>query len=212
MRILAGLSRPSAGWAKIAGHDIVGDPLAAKQRLAYVPESGALYTLLTGREHLALAAALRGISPTQAQPKIDRLLQLFELGPVIDRRIDTLSKGQKQKVALSTAFLSDAEVLFLDEPLDGLDVTAARALKDLMFERVAQGGAILYSSHILDVVERVCHRAIIIHQGKVVADAPTQTLVARSKDASLESIFHQLIQSDQIEGLAGAFPGPKGKK
>jgi ABC-2 type transport system ATP-binding protein len=195
MRILAGLLAPSSGKVLIAGHDVVTSPIEAKRRLAFVPESGALYSLLSPREHLALVSDLHELDPAVAKERSDRLLDEFDLVLLADRRIDTLSKGQKQKVVLATALLHDADVLLLDEPLNGLDVHAARALEQMMKEVVARGGAILYSSHILDVVERICERTIILHQGRIVADAPTAELLSRSRDARLESIFHELTES-----------------
>jgi ABC-2 type transport system ATP-binding protein len=205
MRMLAGLLEPSSGEVFLAGRDMVRDPIEAKRRLGFVPESGALYTLLSAREHLALVSDLHELEPARAAADTARLFELFGLAKLADRRIDTLSKGQKQKVALSTAFLHAPEVLILDEPLNGLDVEAARALKQLMQELAARGGAILYSSHILDVVERVCDRAIIIHRGRVLADAPTRELVGRSREASLEAVFHELVTSASVEGLQGVF-------
>ncbi len=193
LKMLTGLLAPSGGSVRIAGHDVTTQPLEAKRKLGFVPESGALYSLLSAREHLKLVSDLHELEPHKASATADALLTRFELHGVADRRIDTLSKGQRQKVALATALLHEPEVLLLDEPLNGLDVQAARVFKDLILEIAERGGTVLFSSHILDVVERVCHRAIILHQGEVVADAPTSELVARSKDKSLESVFHQLV-------------------
>lgn len=196
MRILAGLLAPTSGRALIAGHDVVTSPIEAKRRVAFVPESGALYSLLSPREHLALVSDLHELDPKLAKQRSDRLLEELDLVGLANRRIDTLSKGQKQKVALATALLHDADVLLLDEPLNGLDVNAARALEGMMRDVVARGGAILYSSHILDVVQRVCERTIILHQGRIVADAPTAELLSRARDARLESVFHELTTTD----------------
>ncbi len=121
-----------------------------------------------------------------------------------DRRIDTLSRGQRQKVALATALLHEPPVLLLDEPLNGLDITGARVVKDLLLEVAARGGVVLFSSHILEVVERLCHRAIILHQGEIIADAPTAELLARAKDQRLESVFHQLVSAPPAAGEPAA--------
>lgn len=211
MRILGGLLRPTSGVAAIAGHDVHAEPMQAKRRLGYVPESGALYSLLSAREHLALVCDLHEVEPSEGARRTEQLFERFQLTKVADRRIDTLSKGQKQKVALATAFVHEPTVLILDEPLNGLDVEAARALRELMAGVAERGGAILYSSHILDVVERVCHRAIILHGGRIVADAPTKELVRRSKEATLEAVFHELVTSDQLGELKGAFPERPGR-
>lgn len=203
LKALTGLLSPTGGAALIHGHDVRSDTLAAQRCFGFVPDGGGLYSLLTGREHLALVAELHGVPAGLAAERTAALLHRFDAAGFVDRRVDTLSKGQRQKVALLTALLHQPKVLFLDEPLNGLDVTAARALKDLLVEHARGGGTVLFSSHILDVVERICDRAIILHRGEVVADAATSELVARSKDRTLESIFHQLVTSDRVEGLEG---------
>jgi ABC-2 type transport system ATP-binding protein len=204
MRILAGLLAPDQGTVRIAGHDVVASPLAAKRALGYAPESGALFSLLTVREHLELCADLHELLPDRAEARMNELVELFGLGRQLHQRIDTLSKGQRQKVVLSTTLLHEPEVLLLDEPLSGLDVEAAAALKELLRERVARGGAVLYSSHILDVVERIADRVIILAGGEIVADAPTDELLRRAADKRLESIFRELSRARE-EGLAGVF-------
>ncbi|MGC4121220.1 MAG: ABC transporter ATP-binding protein [Myxococcales bacterium] len=204
LKMLSGLLAPSSGAVRIAGLDPTRAPLEVKRKLGFVPESGALFGLLTAREHLELVADLHELPAAQAKARSGELLSMFALENLAGRRIDKLSKGQKQKVALATALLHEPEVLLLDEPLNGLDVESARAFKELMQQTVARGGTVLFSSHILDVVERLCHRAIILHQGAVVADAPTAELVARSKDKSLESVFHELVTSEKAAGAQGA--------
>ena len=205
LRILAGLLAPSEGSVRIAGHDIVAAPLAAKRALGYAPESGALFSLLTVREHLELVADLYELAPEVTEARVKGLLELFGLERQADQRIDTLSKGQRQKVVLSTTLLHEPKVLLLDEPLSGLDVEAAAVLKDLLRELVARGGAVLYSSHILDVVERISDRVIIVADGTIVADAPTSELLSGSDDKRLESVFRTLVRAREVEGLAGAF-------
>jgi ABC-2 type transport system ATP-binding protein len=205
IKILAGVLRPDGGQARVGGHDVVESSLEAKRLIGYVPESGALYGLLTPREHLHLVADLHDLEPAVADERIGQAFEAFGLAELGNRRIDTLSKGQKQKTLLATALLHDPEVLLLDEPLNGLDVTAARQLKEIIRGLAERGRTILYCSHILDVVERVRDRAIILDEGEVVADASTAELVARSSDKTLESVFHSLVRSDDVQGLAGAF-------
>lgn len=192
LKLLTGLLAPSAGTIRIAGHDLAKSPLEARRSFGFCPDSGALFPLLTAREHLQLMSDLHELEPAKAAAKTDELLALFELQPLADRTIDTLSKGQRQKVALANALLHEPPVLFLDEPLNGLDVSAVRAFKMLVQQHAKAGGAVLFSTHILDVVERICHRTIIIHKGQLVADAPTAELLGRSKDATLESVFAEL--------------------
>ncbi|MGE0707004.1 MAG: ABC transporter ATP-binding protein [Planctomycetota bacterium] len=205
IKILAGILEPSSGTVRIAGHDLTQDPLAVKRVLGYVPESGALYGLLSGREHLSLVADLHELEPARAASKIQQLLELFGLEAVCDRRIDSLSKGQKQRVAIAGALLHDPEVVLLDEPLNGLDANAVRSFKDLIAGLAAKGRTVLYCSHVLDVVERICERAIIIAGGKIVADAPTSELVQRSQEKTLEGVFHALTRAADDEVLAQAF-------
>lgn len=193
--MVAGILAPDAGSVRLGGHEMGAEPLAAKAMLGFVPESGGLYGLLTVLEQLSLVADLHDLEPALAEERVDRLLGLFDLTDLALRRIDTLSKGQRQKVALATALVHEPKVILLDEPLDGLDAKSARTVKDLLRGLADRGRAILFSSHILDVVERMCDRAIILHRGEVVADAPTRELLTLTQDASLEAAFHQLTRS-----------------
>jgi ABC-2 type transport system ATP-binding protein len=173
--------------------------------IGYVSHEGGLYPLLSVREHLTLVADLHELDETQSTAKTDELIALFEMKDFVDKRIDSLSRGQRQRVALSCALLHDPKILLLDEPLTGLDVSAARALRAYLRQMADQGCAVLYSSHILDVVERVCDRAIILSGGRIVADAPTTELVQRSADKTLESVFHALTRTENLDDLKGAF-------
>ena len=192
LNILSGILAPDAGAARVAGHDVVEDALDAKRGLGFLPESGALYSLLSVREHLHLCADLHGVEPEETDARLATLWDLFDLKAVADRRIDTLSKGQRQKTALCATLLHDPDVILLDEPLNGLDVHAAGALKDILRDLAAQGRTILYSSHILDVVERLCDRVVILDEGRVVADAPTAELAGTR---TLEEAFHALTRA-----------------
>ena len=205
MRILAGLIAPSGGRVQLAGFDLEREPLAVKRRLGYLPETGALYASLSAHEHLLLLSDLYELDPITTRARIEALTERLGLGGLLNRKIDSLSKGQKQKVAVCTAFLHEPDILLLDEPLNGLDVESVRTLRDMIREVAARGGAVLYSSHILDVVERVCDRALILAEGRIVADAPTSELTARASDHRLETIFHQLVKSKDIDDLRGAF-------
>jgi ABC-2 type transport system ATP-binding protein len=205
LRILAGVLRPDAGAVALAGHDLVTDGLQARRALGFVPDDGALYGLLTVGEHLALVSDLHELDEGPAASRAEELLALFDIGSFVGRRIDTLSKGQRQKAALVAALLPDPRILLLDEPLSGLDARAARVLRDLLRGLADRGRAVLYSSHVLDVVERVCDRAVILDEGRIVADAPTSELLAASQDRTLESVFHKLTRAADLEGLADAF-------
>jgi len=203
IKILAGILQPDAGQARISGHDVKADSLAAKRALGYVPESGALYGLLSIREHLKLVADLYELEPKSAAQKVGQALELFSLEEVADQRVDTLSKGQRQKTAIAAGLLHDPEVVLFDEPLNGLDANAARQLKELIAGLAERGKAILYCSHVLDVVERICDRAVILAGGELVADAPTSELLAKAE--SLEAVFQSLTRAEDDEVLRAAF-------
>ena len=205
LKTLVGLLRPSEGRVRIDGNDPNGEDLTSREMVGYVSHEGGLYPLLSVREHLTLVADLHELDEGVSDRRTDELIALFEMSTFIDKRIDSLSRGQRQRVALCCALVHDPKVLLLDEPLTGLDVSAARALRRRLREMADQGCAVLYSSHILDVVERVCDRAIILADGRIVADEPTSELVQRSDDKTLESVFHALTRSDTIEDLKGAF-------
>ncbi len=202
VKILCGMLRPSAGEASVAGFDVGRDPIEVKRRIGYVPEQGTLYGSLTPHEFLSLICELFAIEPAEIGDRIARYLRLFDLSATAQQRIETLSKGMRQKLLISAALIHDPQVLLMDEPLDGLDVYSARLVKDLMRNLAAEGKTILYSSHVLDVVQRMCDRVIILHRGRVVADAPTQELLGRGSDASLEDVFQSLTCSPEQQQLA----------
>ena len=154
---------------------------------------------------MSLVSDLYELDPKAANEKIGQLFELFGIENLANRRIDSLSKGQRQKVAIVSALLHDPQVVLLDEPLNGLDANAARSLKDIIAGLAERGRAVLYCSHILDVVERICDRAIIISEGKIVADAPTAELLTRFQESTLEGVFHSLTRAKDVEGLADAF-------
>jgi ABC-2 type transport system ATP-binding protein len=204
LKILCGVLRPTAGRAAVAGFDVTRAPLEAKRRLGYVPESGAMYNLLTPREFLALVGELFALDPGLARERTDAYLRLFRLAEAADVRLEGLSKGMRQKVLIASALLHDPPVLLMDEPLNGLDVYTTRLVKDLLADRAASGKTVLYSSHVLDVVERVCQRVVILSRGRVVADAPTAELLERSHDATLESLFQSLTTTAEEQQSADA--------
>ena len=176
LRMLTGMIPPDAGTATVAGHDITRDPLAVKRAIGYVPESGALFEALTGFEYLMMVARLYGLDEATAEERIRSFAGFFELADVTLRGklLGAYSKGMKRKVAISSALLHRPPVVFFDEPLDGLDANSAVGFKTLIQTLARDGQTIVYSSHILDVVERVCDRVLIIDRGTLVVDgAPT---------------------------------------
>jgi ABC-2 type transport system ATP-binding protein len=192
VRILTGLLRPMAGRALVAGFDIVTEPLQAKQRLGYVPEQPILYETLTATEFLEVISALHHLNPAQAASRRDELLDLLGLGDARHQRLSGFSKGMKQKVVLAAALIHRPEVLILDEPLDGLDANSARVVKELLRSLANQGRTILFCSHILEVVERICTRLVILNKGEEIAAGTPQQIAASVNVRTLDDAFAAL--------------------
>jgi ABC-2 type transport system ATP-binding protein len=209
VKILTGLLRPTAGSAAVAGFDVAAQPLEVKRRIGYVPETGAVYPTLSASEYLALVGALHEMEPEEVDGRSRKMLELFQIADAAGRRLDTLSKGQRQKVVIAAALLPDPAVILFDEPLSGLDAHAARAVKDIVRGLADRGKTVLYCSHILDIVERLCERVIILNRGQVVADGSTAELIGSgaggAKRQTLESVFHELTTTGDDEELAAAF-------
>ncbi len=201
-RMLAGLLEPSSGIVEYDGRDIRNAPLAFRRLLGYVPEEPYLYPFLSGREYLQLVGRLRDVSEAVLAAKIDRFLYLFGLSAAGDQSIASYSKGMRQKIVISAALLHDPAVVIFDEPETGLDVATTLMLRHLVRTLAARGKAILYSSHILEVVERVCDRVIVLHQGEVVADDSIERLRTLMSRSSLEGVFSQLVIRENPETLA----------
>jgi ABC-2 type transport system ATP-binding protein len=201
VKLITGILRPPSGAIKICGADLSEAALEAKQKTGYVPETAAAFSLLTIREYLQLVGDLYEVPMDALQERTTKLIGSFGLGDCADRCLETLSKGQRQKTALAAALLHDPRVLVLDEPLTGLDANAARTVKELLLGLATQGRTILFCSHVLEVVERICGRVIILHQGNLVADCRTAELGALYNHRNLEAIFHQLT-TDRDDGEA----------
>jgi len=201
-KMLAGLLVPSSGRVEYDGRDIHIDPIAYRHELGYIQEEAFLYPFLSGREYLELIGRLREIPGSLLTMKIERFLDLFGILPAADQTIASYSKGMRQKVLITAALLHDPDVILFDEPESGLDVTTTLVLRHLVRTLASRGKAVLYSSHILEVVERVCTRVIVLHEGSVVADDSVdrlQTLMART---SLEGVFSKLVMRIDPELVA----------
>jgi len=168
----------------------------------YVPEEAHLYTYLSGLEYLQLVGRLRGLNEALIEAKATRLLKLLSLEPWQYSPISTYSKGMRQRVLIAASLLHDPRLLIFDEPLSGLDVVSGRLFKDLLEILAAQGKAVLYISHVLEVVEQVCNRVIVIAKGRVLADAPPAELTKLMSLPSLERVFSQLVQQQDTRTLA----------
>ncbi len=176
IKILCGILAAGRGRVKIADFELPQQHFEAKRITGYVPEAAGLYESLSGTEFLELSGRLQGVPEKTLQARIRVLLEVFDLHNVRVARISGYSKGMRQKILLSAALLHNPGLLLLDEPLSGLDVATSILIKDLLAALSAHGKTILYSSHVLDVVEKICPRALIIDRGKLIADAPLEEL------------------------------------
>jgi ABC-2 type transport system ATP-binding protein len=199
LKIVAGILPTGRGKVRIGGYSLPEQHLEAKKIMGYLPESPLMYECLSGTEFLEFMGRLQGLDEKILQARIRVFLEIFELNNVRAPRISGYSKGMRQKILLSAALLHDPEVLLLDEPLSGLDVDTSILIKDLLTALSENGKTILYSSHVLDVVEKVCHRIIVIDHGSLIADAPLEELKARTNEASLENIFRILTHSEDTK-------------
>ncbi len=214
VRILCGLLPPSRGEVRIGGVDVAADPVAARRQISFVPDGAPLYTNLSPRQHLQLVGRLHGLDEARIESESKRLLEALELGPRIDDAIGQFSRGMRQKAALACAILPRPPLLVLDEPLEGLDAPTTAVIKEVLREWARAGGAVLYTSHLLDVVERVCDRMAILAQGHLVALGSLNELRARSgADGTLEEVFRAVTQAEdpalkarQVLGLDPARP------
>jgi ABC-2 type transport system ATP-binding protein len=175
--ILTGLIAPDSGSASVAGHDVSTSPLEAKARLGYVPEIPAVYEALTPEEFLAFVGRIRKLPEAAIARRTPLLLGLFEIGDRARYPMGGFSKGMRQKVLLAAALLHDPDVLILDEPLSGLDAPSALLLREILQRLRDRGKTILYSSHVLEVVERLADRVLILHRGRVVAEGALEELL-----------------------------------
>ena len=208
IKVLTGVLPPGGGTVRVAGHALPEEAVEAKRRIGYVPEAAALFESLTGQEFLELMGRLQDVPEERLQFRIGRFLEPLGLSDDRLRPLDGYSKGMRQKVLLSAALLHNPDVVLLDEPLSGLDVNAGFMVRDLVAALAAEGKAILYSSHVLDVVERVCDRALIIHEGRLIADGTLDELKASTEQGSLEDVFRQLTQTGgTMSGVSGIIEG-----
>jgi ABC-2 type transport system ATP-binding protein len=202
VKIITGLIEPSAGQVLLEGRDIRQDMVEFKRRLGYVPEEAILYSYMTGLEYLQLMGGLRGIAPGIVDRRANDLLELFSLRPHRHAPISAYSKGMKQRVLIAAALLHDPDILILDEPLTGIDVTSAHLFRHLLVELARKGKTILYISHVLEVVEKVCERVVIIYKGRIMAADSVERLRDLMDAPSLEGIFAQLVEQRDLESVA----------
>jgi ABC-2 type transport system ATP-binding protein len=201
MKMVTGYLVPDGGKVRVCGHDIVTDTIAAQKRLGYLPEGAPSYGEMTPREFLGFIARVRGLSGGEALGARDVAVGHTGLGPVLDRPIETLSKGFRRRVGLAQAILHDPEVLILDEPTDGLDPNQKHAVRELI-RAIAPTKTIIISTHLLEEVDAICDRAVIIDKGRIVADGTPKELMAMSPNGRLDELFRGLTTSDVVKGAA----------
>lgn len=192
VKLLTGLISPDAGHAEVDGKDVIKDSLGAKQAIGYVSESGAVFESLTGFEYVQMMGRLYGVPDEQIAERAARLAGFFDLDSATFRRslLSTYSKGTRQKVVIIAALVHDPKVVLLDEPLSGLDPGAALVFKEIVKQLAREGKAILFCSHVMEVVQGLCERIIIIHNGRVIADDTLEQLRLNTGRQSLEDIFN----------------------
>ncbi len=202
MKIIAGLMESTAGKVLFGGESIERDLLSYKQRLGYVPEEPYLYSHLSGLEYLTMVGQLRNLPEKATADCIDGLLRLLGIHGNLHAAIAAYSKGMRQKILLSAALLHNPELLLLDEPFSGLDVGTSLVLRSLIQELAARGKVVLFSSHELETVERVCSHVVILNRGKVVADDSIEDLRKLTATPTLEGIFSQLAVEQDTAAIS----------
>lgn len=200
VKIMLGLIEEYWGDIKVFGEDIRGN-VDYKGKIGYVPETADIYENLTAREYLTFIGQLYGMEYEDVDRKAERLMKLFDIRNVYDSRLSSYSKGMKQKVLIISALINDPDILFLDEPLSGMDANSVMVFKEVLEELTRDGKTIFYSSHIMEVVEKLSNRIILIAKGEIIADGSIEEL-RESMDGSLETMFNQLTGFDEHEKIA----------
>ena len=204
IKMIVGLLQPTSGSVKVAGFDVQTQPLLAKAASGYVPDTPNLYAKLSGRELLRFVGDLYSLDRQQVARRIEELLRTFELAAAADDTIDSYSHGMQQKASLAAALVHDPQVLVLDEPTVGLDPKSARLIKDILRQLADRGAAVMLSTHILEIAERMCDRIGIISKGELVAIGTMEELrhLGQSGETSLEDIFLGLTGGAEEAAIA----------
>lgn len=196
IKTVLGLLEPSAGWVRVAGFDPVKDPVEVKARIGYVAENPVVYDSLSPRDFLEFVASVRRVDQGRVDELVSGLAAAFGMAECFDLPIATLSLGMKQKVALIASFVHQPSVLLLDEPLNGLDAKSSRIVKDLVSFHAQKGGAVLFSTHIMEVAEHVCTRIGIIDKGRVISEGTLDQLRGKAQGGTLEEVFLKLTNEE----------------
>lgn len=202
VKIMLGLVTGYTGKVEIFGENIALGNVGYKKRIGYVPEAAEIYDNLTAREYLSFIGGLYGLSDNDVDVKAKELMKLFDIYDFYDQRINTYSKGMRQKVVIISSLLHNPDLLFLDEPLSGLDANTVMVIKELLSLFSQKGKTIFYSSHIMEVVEKISNRIILINKGQNVADGSFENLKDQVHGSTLEQIFNELTGFNQHEDIA----------
>ncbi len=212
IKIISALLQPTAGKIRVLGLDPGTDPVAVKAKIGYVPENPTLYDSLSPREFFEFVVSVRRLDDEAAGARVARLVDAFDMGEYYDSPISALSMGTKQKVTIIASLIHEPRLLLMDEPLNGLDAKSSRILKEIMLYHTERGGSVLFSTHIMEVAENVCHRIGIIYQGKIMAEGNMAELrdLAGRQGATLEEVFLKLTHEesevrDTVRTLREAF-------
>jgi ABC-2 type transport system ATP-binding protein len=209
VKILCGLISEFQGEITIFGKDLRKETLEIKKQVGYIPENAVLYESLTPLEFMEFIGEMRGLETEQTHDKAEKLMNIFEMKANLNQRIATFSKGMRQKVLICSALLHNPDLIFMDEPLSGLDANSVIMVKEMLIHLAREGKTVFYSSHLMDVVEKISDRIILIDQGKVIADGSFDELNKLSNDENLEKMFTRLTgntdHSEKAEAFINAF-------
>lgn len=196
VKILCGLLTDYQGYVSVRGYDVKEETLEAKRLIGYVPELAELYDVLTPMEYLQFTGALYGLDEAVASERAMRMMSALGLGDNLNQRMDSFSKGMRQKVLITSGLLHNPDLIILDEPLSGLDANSVIIIKDLISRLAKEGKTIFYCSHMMDVVEKVSDRIVLIDDGRIIANGTFEELKRMAGDKSLEQIFSSLTSKD----------------
>lgn len=207
VKLMLGLIEGYSGKVEIFGKDISLGDVTYKKRIGYVPETADLYENLSACEYLTFCGELYSLTRETAEKKAFELMKQFDLEAAFHQRLSSFSKGMKQKVLIISSLLHDPDLLFFDEPLSGLDANSVMIIKEILAKLAAEGKTIFYSSHIMDVVEKISNRIVLLVNGQVIADGSFEELKSQNKEGTLEEIFNQLTGFTEHEEIAEKFVG-----
>jgi ABC-2 type transport system ATP-binding protein len=205
VKIMLGMLEGYEGSVKVFGKDIREDPVAYKRHIGYVPEAAILYDTLSGAEYMNFIGTLYGMSAETIDQKATELFDLFGIKSAYNNRIASYSKGMKQKLLIMASLIHNPDILFFDEPINGLDANSVMVFKEMLRKLAERGKTIFYSSHIMEVVEKISDRIVVLNQGIIVADGDFETLKDSSHEGTLQEIFNQLTGFEAHEEIANRF-------